>query len=121
MRGEQETDLFRQMILRQLNTDRNRAKGSWLNLKRYQIWGKLIEESFEVLTAYLWLCFAEVRHERFNTYQTLVDLIEARQRLGEEISDCAACLLFLADSTAALYGRKEKAPANRGDYRYSAF
>lgn len=103
MRGSREVELFSSAMLATLNIPKNSGKGSWLNMPRWRIWRKIFEESAEVFTAYLWLCWAEVCHERKNTYWTLMDVLEARRRLMEEAADLAVCVMFLSDSTGALY------------------
>ena len=102
MRGFQESIDFQKAILRVINLDKNKMKGSWKYCNPFYLFWLKLKEDVEVFFAIVKFCFARWRYECNQTEDNFDKLQEAKEHLLSEVADSGAFGMMIADSCGVL-------------------
>ena len=108
IRGQEETKIFREAMVKKLNQPRNRAKGSWIGCGRAYLVYRLMQEFCELVVAIARCRAAERKFRKIPSVQNLEQLEDRRHDVLYEAADVGNFAMMVADASRSLKSHRGK-------------
>ena len=108
IRGQEETKIFREAMVKKLNQPRNREKGSWTGCGRAYLVYRLMQEFCELVVAIARCRVAERKFRKIPSVQNLEKLEDRRDDVLYEAADVGNFAMMVADTSRSLKSHRGK-------------